>query len=339
MLISVTNKNKEERKLYTIDDIITNSQSMKIMKNRIPMVAETDSSVMIYGETGTGKELVAQSLHTSSHRKNKRFVSQNCAAIPDNLLESILFGTTKGSYTGAENTPGLFEIANGGTIFLDEINSMDIGIQSKILKVVEEKQVTRLGSHNPVNIDVKVVSAVNVNPIQCVAEKKIRDDLFYRLSVVQINIPPLRARMEDVKALTRYYIDVFNEKMGKNILDVDEEVEELFARYSWPGNVRELRNIIEGAFNIVSGRIIRRMDLPEYFIEPLNSFPSDQMMATQDDMLFEEGFSLDEAINSMEKNMIARALRTTRSQAEAARLLGISRQTLSYKILKHRIEK
>ena len=127
--------------------------------------------------------------------------------------------------------------------------------------------------------------------------------------------------------------------MGKNILDVDEEVEELFARYSWPGNVRELRNIIEGAFNIVSGRIIRRMDLPEYFIEPLNSFPSDQMMATQDDMLFEEGFSLDEAINSMEKNMIARALRTTRSQAEAARLLGISRQTLSYKILKHRIEK
>ena len=309
------------------------------MKNRIPMVAETDSSVMIYGETGTGKELVAQSLHTSSHRKNKRFVSQNCAAIPDNLLESILFGTTKGSYTGAENTPGLFEIANGGTIFLDEINSMDIGIQSKILKVVEEKQVTRLGSHNPVNIDVKVVSAVNVNPIQCVAEKKIRDDLFYRLSVVQINIPPLRARMEDVKALTRYYIDVFNEKMGKNILDVDEEVEELFARYSWPGNVRELRNIIEGAFNIVSGRIIRRMDLPEYFIEPLNSFPSDQMMATQDDMLFEEGFSLDEAINSMEKNMIARALRTTRSQAEAARLLGISRQTLSYKILKHRIEK
>ena len=189
------------------------------------------------------------------------------------------------------------------------------------------------------NIDVKVVSAVNVNPIQCVAEKKIRDDLFYRLSVVQINIPPLRARMEDVKALTRYYIDVFNEKMGKNILDVDEEVEELFAGYSWPGNVRELRNIIEGAFNIVSGRIIRRMDLPEYFIEPLNSFPSDQMMATQDDMLFEEGFSLDEAINSMEKNMIARALRTTRSQAEAARLLGISRQTLSYKILKHRIEK
>lgn len=338
--ISITFKdNKEERKLYTIDDIITNSQSMKIMKNRIPMVAETDSSVMIYGETGTGKELVAQSLHTSSHRKNKRFVSQNCAAIPDNLLESILFGTTKGSYTGAENTPGLFEIANGGTIFLDEINSMDIGIQSKILKVVEEKQVTRLGSHNPVNIDVKVVSAVNVNPIQCVAEKKIRDDLFYRLSVVQINIPPLRARMEDVKALTRYYIDVFNEKMGKNILDVDEEVEELFARYSWPGNVRELRNIIEGAFNIVSGRIIRRMDLPEYFIEPLNSFPSDQMMATQDDMLFEEGFSLDEAINSMEKNMIARALRTTRSQAEAARLLGISRQTLSYKILKHRIEK
>lgn len=330
---------EEEKKLYTIDDIITSSQSVKVIKNRIPMVAETDSSVLIYGETGTGKELVAQSIHTSSHRRDKRFVSQNCAAIPGNLLESILFGTTKGSYTGAENKPGLFEIANGGTLFLDEINSMEYNVQSKILKAIEEKQVTRLGSYEPMKIDIKIISAVNVNPLQCVAEKKIREDLFYRLSVVQLNMPPLREREEDIPFLTAHFIDTFNRTMGRDILNVDEEVEQIFQSHKWPGNVRELKNVIEGAFNVASGRFIQKKDLPEYLTEPMASRMVEQSMLSAEECMFEEGFSLDEAVASLERKILEKALQGTRNQAEAARVLGISRQTLNYKIVKYQIGK
>lgn len=338
--ISISLKEKKEgKKLYTVDDIISNSQMLNIIKKRIPLIAETDSSVLIYGETGTGKELVAQSIHTSSNRKNKRFVSQNCAAIPGSLLEGIIFGTTKGSYTGAENTPGLFEIANGGTLFLDEINSMDYGIQSKILKAVEEKSVTRLGSHTPIDVDVKIVSAVNVNPMQCVAENKIREDLFYRLSAVQINIPPLRERKEDISILTDHFINMFNEKMNKNIIGIDEEVEDAFADYNWPGNVRELRNIIEGAFNIAAGRFIKEMDLPEYFSLPVNTFTVNQNMLSTQNVDFDENFNLDKTMAMIEKNILEKALASCRNQAEAARILGVSRQTLRYKMSKYRLEK
>lgn len=172
----------EVKSLYTVDDIITSSRQMEVIKERIAMIADTDSSVLIYGETGTGKELVAQSIHTSSRRKNKRFVSQNCASIPENLLESILFGTVKGSYTGAENRPGLFEMAAGGTLFLDEINSMETSVQAKLLKAIEEKQVTRVGGLTPIPIDVKVVSAINQQPMDCIRSGKLREDLFYRLA-------------------------------------------------------------------------------------------------------------------------------------------------------------
>lgn len=165
IVISVK-KNVAATNLYSIDDIITHSREMELLKERIAMVADTDSSVLIYGETGTGKEMVAQSIHTSSKRRGHKFISQNCAAIPANLLEGILFGTVKGSYTGAENKPGLFEVANGGTLFLDEINSMEKSIQPKILKAIEEKQVTRLGGYEPIKTDVKIISAINCDPIK-----------------------------------------------------------------------------------------------------------------------------------------------------------------------------
>ena len=222
--ISLSLKESQEPKsLYSVDDIIGNSDSMAVLKEKIPMIASTDSSVLIYGETGTGKELVAQSIHTASRRKDKRFISQNCAAIPSNLLEGILFGTVKGSYTGAENKPGLFEIANGGTLFLDEINSMDIGLQSKILKAIEDKKVTRVGGFEPIATDIKIISAVNQNPLTCVQEGKLREDLFYRLSVVQLNVPPLRERSEDLLFLIEYFINEYNRQMKKSILGLDEE--------------------------------------------------------------------------------------------------------------------
>lgn len=320
--------------LYSVDDIITSSREMEIIKERIPMIADTDSSVLIYGETGTGKELVAQSIHTSSKRRNKRFISQNCAAIPANLLESILFGTVKGSYTGAENKPGLFEIANGGTLFLDEINSMEKSVQAKILKAIEEKQVVRLGGYEPIKTDVKIVSAINQDPIKCVEEGRIRSDLFYRLSVVQINVPPLRERQKDLFYLTDHFIKEFNKLMGREILGLVEEAESIFRAYSWPGNVRELKNVIEGAFNIASGRFIKASDLPAYIKQNVSGSQSRNLLAgdTETEM-FIPG-NLEEAMRNYEREIISRALQMTDSYVEAAELLGITKQNLNYKMNK-----
>lgn len=337
--ISISIKNSIETKhLYTLDDIKTNSNNMKRIIDRIPMVAETDSSVLIYGETGTGKELVAQSIHTSSRRKNGKFISQNCAAIPGNLLEGILFGTTKGSYTGAENKPGLFEVANGGTLFLDEINSMELSVQPKLLKAIEEKQVTRLGGYEPIKTDIKIISAVNEDPQKCISENKLREDLFYRLSVVQINLPPLRERGEDISYMTAYFIDQYNKMMNRDVLGVDEEVEFIFDRYHWPGNVRELKNVIEGAFNVVSSRFIQCKDLPEYLTRYSGNVLG--IEDTGDDLeIFDEGYSLDRSLALYEKKIIIAAIDSSDNLANAARKLGITKQALNYKLKKHKIKR
>ncbi len=321
-------------RLYTTDDIITCDPQMKDIKERIKRIAETDSTVLIYGQTGTGKELIAQSIHTSGSRKKNRFVSQNCAAIPETLLESILFGTTKGSYTGAENRPGLFEVANGGTLFLDEINSMELGMQAKLLKVIEEKKVTRIGSFNPIPFNVKVVSAMNELPETCVQQKKIREDLFYRLSVVRLDIPPLSERQGDIKLLTRHFIDYFNARMDRDVMDVSEEVEQLFLSYSWPGNVREMKNIIEGAYNVISSRIIQTQDLPEYITRSAEQTFTLNFNGTNLPL----GKSLPDLTADFEKNIIEMILKESRSIAEAAKKLRITKQGLSYKIQKYDIK-
>lgn len=337
--ISLSLKESVEKKnLYAVDDIITNSRSMELIKERIPMIADTDSSVLIYGETGTGKELVAQSIHTASKRRNKKFVSQNCAAIPGNLLESILFGTTKGSYTGAENKPGLFEIASGGTLFLDEINSMEISVQSKILKAIEEKQVVRLGGYEPIKTDIKIVSAVNENPLQCIADNKLREDLFYRLSVVQLNIPPLRERINDLFYLVSHFISTYNVSMSRNLIGIDEEVETIFRGYNWPGNVRELKNVIEGAFNVASARFIQKKDLPEYLTRPfvLEEIGQNALMTVPAIPL--KGISLEEALETYERELIEHAVTISKNYVEAAKLLGITKQALNYKLRKYKLK-
>ena len=324
-----------EQALYTVDDIFTASQQMMLLKERIRMVAETDSSVLICGETGTGKELVAQSLHTSSHRRNKRFISQNCASIPANLLESILFGTVKGSYTGAETRPGLFELAHGGTLFLDEINSMEISVQAKILKAIEEKQITRIGGTETIPVDVKIVSAVNQNPMDCIREGKLREDLFYRLSVVQLTVPPLRARNNDLYFLTNAFIKEFNGKMNRQIIGIDEEVQGIFEQYDWPGNVRELKNVIEGAFNVIDYGFIKKRDLPEYLLHIGQRNRVGGMVKKEDIDLDVPGFSLDSAVKEYEIELIRKAISQTKTLSEAARKLKISKQTLNYKINKY----
>lgn len=321
-------------RLYEAEDIITVSPKMELVKERIRMIADTDSTVMIYGETGTGKELVAQSLHTGSKRRKQRFVSQNCASIPSNLLESILFGTVRGSYTGAENRPGLFELANGGTLFLDEINSMEISVQAKILKAIEEKQITRVGGLEPIPVDVKIISAVNQNPKYCISSGKLREDLFYRLSVVQLTLPPLRDRANDLFFLVNHFIREFNEKMNRRIIGIDEEVESLFRAYSWPGNVRELRNVIEGAFNVTAGGFIQKKDLPEYLTDLWLRGGAGVETPEYIDM-HDPAFSLTKKVEELEQALIEQALKESHNMSEAARRLKISKQVLNYKMNKY----
>lgn len=335
-----TKEYRADKGLYTVDDIITVSPQMEDIKQRIPMIADTDSSVLIYGETGTGKELVAQSIHTSSKRSGKRFVSQNCAAIPGNLLESILFGTKKGSYTGAENKPGLFEIANGGTLFLDEINSMEMNVQAKILKAIEEKQVVRLGGYEPIKTDIKVISAVNEHPLECVKAGKLREDLFYRLSVVQVNIPPLRERRDDILYMCAKFIETYNQSMGRDVIGLDERVEEIFNNHAWPGNVRELKNIIEGAFNVTSSRFIHKKDLPEYLANPVRIHKdADEVFGAKiAEKASFEGKPLKLVLAEVEEQMIRDAIKKSNSLADAARILGITKQNLHYKLSKYGIK-
>lgn len=325
--IVIPNISTKDEDLYHIEDIISASKKINEIKKMIPMIANTESAVMIYGETGTGKEIIAQSIHSSGPRALKPFVSQNCAAIPDTLLESTLFGTCKGAFTGAEDKAGLFEIANGGTIFLDEINSMSIAMQAKILKTIEEKKVRRIGSHEAFAFDVKILCALNKDPMRCINENILREDLFYRLSTVLIEIPPLRERVADIPIMVNYFVGMNNLKMNKDIMGVSSEVMEIFCNHKWPGNVRELKNIIEGAFNIIGSNIISKNDLPAYMF---NYFEEEHNIILKMD----DNLSLLEKVYEYEKRVITMALDSTQSITQAAKKLKISKQALNYKILK-----
>lgn len=315
---------------FTIDDILTNNSKMQKIKERTLKAAKTNSPVMIYGETGTGKELIAQSIHNHSFRKNNPYIIQNCSAIPLTLGESIFFGTTKGSFTGAENKMGLFEMANNGTLVLDELNSMDINLQSKLLRATENNYIRRIGGSNLIDVDVKIISTLNEEPYFAVEEKKLRQDLFYRLGVVSIYIPPLRERKEDISLLTQSFIKEYNVKMNKNIKGLDKSVEDLFMEYSWPGNVRELKHIVESSFNFAEGNYITEEQLPDNI-----RFKKEEKNSKID---IDDKFSLNSAVNDYEKKHIQLALQLTSTLNDAAKLLKISRQTLKYKMDSYGIE-
>lgn len=320
-------------RLYELDDIITRNETMKEMKSRIYNVAQNNSTVLIFGETGTGKELVAESIHTCSLRRDKPFVAQNCAAIPTTLLEGIFFGTEKGSYTGAESKMGLFEMAQNGTLFLDEINSMDFSIQAKLLKVLEEKKVRRIGGNRDISIDAKIICAMNENPYEALKKGKIREDLFYRIGVVQIRLIPLRERREDIMLLTEYFIKFFNWELKRDIKGLSDLTKNAFETNTWRGNVRELKNTIESAFNNESGDRITVKSLPELFF-----MSNEKEISSKDRITNREDFSLPEAVNEFEAGLIREVLGESRNMAEAARKLRISRQSLQYKMEKYRIE-
>jgi len=333
------------KRLYQLEDIITRNDDMLLLKERIKTIADNNSTVLIYGETGTGKELVAQSIHTSSRRNGKPFISQNCAAIPSNLFESIFFGTEKGSYTGAQTQKGLFEFADGGTLFLDEINSMDIFMQVKLLKVLEDKKVRHIGGQKDIPFDVRIICATNEKLEDLLASKRLREDLYYRISIVKIYIPPLRQRKDDVLLLADYFIKKYNKKMDRDIKGLSEMVKSIMGSWNWPGNVRELKNMIESAFNHEGGHEIILKDIQEFIrsIEYQSATPIEYQTASLDHQGIlpcgenDSIINLQNAVDRYEKELIQHAIKNAGSLTEAAFKLSITPQRLNYKISKYNL--
>lgn len=319
---------------YVISDIIGKSPVMMALKNKILKVADSGSPVFIYGETGTGKELVVQSIHNLSRRSQKPFIAQNCAALPENLLESILFGTVRGSFTGAKDRPGLFELADGGTLFLDEINSMNLELQSKLLRVLQDGVIRRVGGATTKTVDVRIITATNMDPKVMLDNNMMRKDLFYRLNVIFLYVPPLRERREDIPVLANHFIKTFNKRLGKNIKGLTKDVLERFINSEWLGNVRELENIIESAMNFAEGEYIVSKDLQYY-----NIFGQQSSVIKAPSIEIPKETGLKNAVEEYEKSLIISALEKAEgNRAKAARMLSIPKQTLHGKLKKYNIE-
>ena len=322
---------------YTFDDIIGQSPGFLDAVEASRLASGSASTVMLFGETGTGKELFAQSIHNKSSRRQYPYVALNCAAIPENLLEGILFGTAKGAFTGSTDKPGLFQKANGGTLFLDEINSMPMGLQAKLLRVLQERKIRRVGALEETLLDLKIISSVNEDPHDAVTRGSLRADLLYRLGVVFIRIPPLRERSEDMDPLLFHFISKFNRIMGKTVHSVSPEVMHLFRSYSWQGNVRELEHVIEGAMNMVKDY---QTILTRHLSVHIGDLPSVARTGIpQQTPLPEPGEALSESRQSHEIRVIRNILNHTHGNvARAARELKLSPQLLHYKLKKYGIQ-
>lgn len=318
--------------IHTLDSIISRSPAMARLKERIRIVSPSDLAVLIYGETGTGKDLVAQAIHSHSNRKNRKFISLNCAAIPDSLLESMLFGTVRGSYTGAEDHLGLFEAANGGTLFLDEINKMDMASQSKILKAIEEQKIRRVGGIEEISVNVRIIAALNQDPEICVNNLTLRQDLYYRLNVLQLRIPPLRERREDIPVLASHFVAQCNEDKSKHILEISKDAMDFFLEYGWPGNVRELKNSIEGAFLMADGSKINITDFD--WVKNV-----DTVLRWSRSASWDQSGPLKDRVREYECFIIQTAVSSSGTLQEAAEKLGISKQSLNYKLKSLHIKK
>ena len=334
-IAEITNNN-----VISLNDIYGNSEATKKLKENILKIADTSSTVLITGESGTGKELVARSLHSHSNRKNKPFVVINCSAIPDSLLESELFGYVKGAFTGANNNGriGKFELANTGVIFLDEIGDMPLYLQAKILRVIQEKKIERIGSNKSIDLDIKIISTTNVNLEEKIKEQKFRSDLYYRLNVIPFKLLPLRERKEDILPIIEKLIKKYNHISGKNIISIDDEVKQAFLSYDWPGNVRELENVIELMFNISgNSSILNSSLLPENISKKSVSNPpkSSQIIIKNPSDDFEN-------FDIIEKNYILQGLEkfgnTTEGKKIISEKMGIGLTTLYRKLKRFGIE-
>lgn len=324
------------KRKYSFDNIVGKHPKMMEVFRLIEKVSATDSTVLITGESGTGKELVARAIHYNSPRREKCLVPVNCAAIPETLLESELFGHVKGAFTGAiTNRIGRFEVANGGTIFLDEIAEMSPKLQVKLLRVLQEGEFELVGSTRPVRVDVRVITATNKILDDLVARGTFREDLYYRLNVIPIHIPPLRERRSDIPLLVKHFLDQFTPNHNNKRKEISKEAMDVFMRYDWPGNVRELENMIERMIILTESDEITPDDLPERIKNSSGHAPSEGSELS----LPEDGCDLNGLVDNLETKFIYEALRRTRgNKNKAARLLGLKRTTLVEKIKKKKIE-
>lgn len=320
---------------YTFRNLIGEDEKFLSTIEIAKKAAMSSSTVLISGETGTGKELFAQSIHNESSRKHKPFIAQNCAALPESLLEGILFGTTKGSFTGAINRPGLFEQASGGTLLLDEINSMGHQLQAKLLRVLQEGYVRRVGGLSDIPIDVRILATTNESHSDILQKGILRKDLYYRLNVISVNIPSLRERKSDISILTDHFIKKYNGILQKDVWYVSNEVKEAFLHYDWPGNVRELENVIESALNMINnGHIIKSEHIPPDLNELL--FKSDKSKYS---LHLDEEQPLDRILEEVEKTLILEAMQESGNNiSRSSEKLGIKRQTLQHKLKKYGIK-
>ncbi|HCD5519579.1 TPA: sigma-54-dependent transcriptional regulator [Escherichia coli] len=321
-----------------IEQLVGECRVMRQLKRLISRIAPSPSSVMVVGESGTGKEVVARAIHKLSGRRNKPFIAINCAAIPEQLLESELFGYVKGAFTGAsaKGKTGLIQAANTGTLFLDEIGDMPLMLQAKLLRAIEAREILPIGASSPIQVDIRIISATNQNLAQFIAEGKFREDLFYRLNVIPITLPPLRERQEDIELLVHYFLHLHTRRLGSVYPGIAPDVVEILRKHRWPGNLRELSNLMEYLVNVVpSGEVIDSTLLPPNL---LNNGTTEQSDVTE---ASEAHLSLDDAggtaLEEMEKQMIREALSRHNSKKEVADELGIGIATLYRKIKKYEL--
>jgi len=321
---------KQLRNKYKFDNFIGDSDEMQQVFSMIERVADTDSTILVLGESGTGKELVARAIHYNSLRQDKALITVNCGAIPEELLESELFGHVKGAFTGAHSTkPGRFDVAHGGTIFLDEIGDMSMKLQVKILRVLQERRFEPVGSTKTHEVNVRIITATNQNLEKAVKEGRFREDLFYRLNVIPIQIPPLRERRTDVSLLAFHFVLKFNKENERQIEGFDKESMAVLENYSWPGNVRELENLVERIIVLKPEGVISVADLPPQICGEERSFEGASLYIPTD------GVSFKDAVGEFETKLIEQALeRTGGNKNKAATLLKLNRTTLVEKIKK-----
>ncbi|MEW6381576.1 MAG: sigma-54 dependent transcriptional regulator [bacterium] len=335
--LHLVEENRELREMlsqrYSFDNIISGSDTMEEILSLVSRVARTDTTVLIRGESGTGKELIAHAIHFNSPRAKRSFIKVNCAALPENLLESELFGHEKGSFTGAiQRRIGRFEEANSGTIFLDEIGDISHPLQAKLLRVLQEKEIQRIGANTSLHVDVRVIAATNKDLEKDITEGNFREDLYYRLNVVPIFLPPLRERKEDIPRMIEFFLQRYTQKCKKEVRGVTKEVLDVLLKYHYPGNVRELENIMERAIVLTRHEYITLADLPP-------NIHAHHAHLSEEDLVPGPAQSLDTAVSSLEKKMIEKALNLHHGvQTRAAEYLGISERVLRYKMKKYGVE-
>lgn len=360
--LTQTTTSKSEKTIYTFESLIGNEKKFVSIVDSARSASETDFNILIFAESGCGKEILSHAIHNSSTRKNKPFVPINCSAIPENLLEATLFGTARGAFTGAVERAGLLEEASGGTLLLDELNSMPLALQAKLLRAVQEKKIRRVGANKEISVDVRFVSTCNISPEKALKNSHIREDLFFRLAVIVLEIPPLRERKSDIFLLADHFLGKVKEQTKNDRLEISNEVYRMFVNYCWPGNVRELEHAINASSSMLRGdRVIEKRHLSPYFINNYERFtsinctgssvkPSDltgDFVSMEKDALSEVAaielgsvkVSLKDKLDEVEKMYIEKALvRSGYNVSKAGRILNLTPQALRYKIGKLKIE-